>query len=176
MSAVLVIDDRDRRWVLASPRWRDRWRGNRLDDELAAGLPPEESRARAARAAVLVAPDTRNALAGRWAEILARTTGRPSTGRSATNTSAGRSVMGGPATRRSGVPVGRSRVLAAAADIRALVEALRARAPVPARGVAIANRLLTDGAGPLYRTGSGDLGATVRSAVRHLAPDTLRGV
>jgi hypothetical protein len=156
MSAVLLIDDRDRRFVLATPRWRDRWRGNRLDDELAAGLPPEESRARAARAAVLVAPDTRNALAGRWADVLARTTS-------------------GPAKIRSGVPVGRSRVLAAVADIRRLVEALRAQAPVPARGVAIANRLLTDGAGPLYRTGSGDLGETVRSAVRHLDAGTLHG-
>jgi hypothetical protein len=139
-----------------TPRWRDRWRGNRLDDELAAGLPPEESRARAARAAALVAPATRNALAGRWADVLARTTS-------------------GPATMRSGVPVGRSRVLAAVADIRRLVEALRAQAPVPARGVAIANRLLTDGAGPLYRTGGGDLGATVRSAIRHLDADTLDG-
>jgi hypothetical protein len=47
------------------------------------------------------------------------------------------------------------------------------QAPVPARGVAIANRLLTDGAGPLYRTGSGDLSVIVRSALRHLDADEL---
>jgi hypothetical protein len=154
MSPVLLIDDVDQRWILATPRWRDRFHRNRLDEELAAGLPPEGSRARAVRAAALVVPAYRGAIADRWADILAAKKRR----------------------RSKRLAVERDRVQAAVADIRGLIEALRAHAPVPARGVAIANRLLTDGAGPLYRTGSGDLGELVRAAVRHLDADWLHGV
>jgi hypothetical protein len=65
----------------------------------------------------------------------------------------------------------RSDVLAAAADIREMVGALRVAGPVPARGVAIAMRLLTDGTGPLYNSRSRtDLRATVCAAIRHLDP------
>jgi hypothetical protein len=154
MSPVLLVDEVDQRWVLATPRWRDRFHRNRLDDELAAGLSPEGSRARAVRATALVEPAYRGAIADRWVEILADKKRR----------------------RRKRLAVERDRVRAAAADIGSLVEALRAHAPVPARGVAIANRLLTDGAGPLYRTGRGDLGELVRAAVRNLDADWLHGV
>jgi hypothetical protein len=41
-------------------------------------------------------------------------------------------------------------VAAAESSLRLLVDCLRAPLPVPARGVALANLLLTDGTGPLY--------------------------
>jgi hypothetical protein len=63
----------------------------------------------------------------------------------------------------------RSRLRAAEADIRAMIDVLRDSLPVPARGVAIANRLLTDGTGPLYSARNGeDLQAAVRSAIHYL--------
>jgi hypothetical protein len=67
------------------------------------------------------------------------------------------------------IPVMRSRVRAAEADIRAMIEVLRDSLPVPARGVAIASRLLTDGNGPLYSARNHeDLHAGVRDAIHHL--------
>jgi hypothetical protein len=68
------------------------------------------------------------------------------------------------------MPLLRARVVAANAEIRRLIGALRAAAPVSARGVAMARQLLTDGAGPLYNAQSTlDLVATIRAAIRHLA-------
>jgi hypothetical protein len=106
-----------------------------LDTQLATGLPPDGSRRRALRAAELVTPETRERLAGNWEQMLDRAL----------------------APRRSGdpsAPLARGRIFAARDDIRQLVAALRIRRPVPARGVAMARLLLTDGSGPLYRSRS----------------------
>jgi hypothetical protein len=105
------------------------------------------------RASLLVEPATRDELADDWQDVC---------GRAAAQT---RTVID------SRVPLVRSRVLAADADIRRMIVALRATGPVPARGVAIASRLLSDGTGPLYNARNGsDLGAAVRDAIRHLDP------
>jgi len=104
------------------------------------------------RANLLVEPATRAELAECWL----RTLGRAAQARS----------VAGPR-----VPLQRSRVFAAHAEIRRMIVALRAQAPVPVRGVAIASVLLSDGTGPLYNARSGlDLRGAVRDAIRHLDP------
>jgi hypothetical protein len=69
------------------------------------------------------------------------------------------------------VPVARVRVNAATELITDLIDALRCSAPVPARGVALAEGLLTDARGPLYSTWSGEhLMVALAEAARYLAP------
>ncbi len=138
-------------WVLVRVRLRDRalarWRQLTLDAELAAGRPAARSRLRAVRAGMLTAPPLRQELARNWENVLAG------------------------AGTRSTVPTQRTRVLAAEDEIRQLITSLRAVGPVPARGVAIANLLLTDGSGPVYDPRStADLRATVQDALHHLDP------
>jgi hypothetical protein len=152
----VVVADVARRWALARPRLWDRlvvrWQTLTLDAQLAAGKPVEADRRRALRATLLVArgPGYHRPFGGN--------TGRGGAGR----------VRTGTGLR---IPLQRSRVLAADADIRRLIVALRASAPVPARGVAIARMLLNDGTGPLYNARSTlPLGAAVRDAIRHLNP------
>lgn len=71
------------------------------------------------------------------------------------------------------VPLRRERIAAAEADIRELQRSLRASAPVPARGVAMASSLLADGTGPLYyRDSRVDVRAAVQEAIQHLDPST----
>ena len=156
MTAVIVADGTSHRWAIARSgpvdRLLVRWRTPALDAQLAAGRPAEHDRHRAVRAGMLVDPASRGALAGHWEELLARAA-RP------------------PRPSDARVPLVRPRILAADADIRRMIAALRASAPVPARGVAIASRLLTDGTGPLYNVKSAmDLRALVRSAIRQLDP------
>jgi len=153
---VIVDESTGRRWALARPRaWElllVRWRARTLDTQLAAGLRVEGSRLRALRADLLVAPATRADLADCWQNLLDRAV-------------QARTVTG------PRVPLQRSRVRAADADIRRMIGALRASAPVPARGVAIASALLTDGTGPLYHAHSTQpLRAAVRDAIRELDP------
>ncbi|HWM59383.1 MAG TPA: hypothetical protein VNO83_16260 [Pseudonocardia sp.] len=70
-------------------------------------------------------------------------------------------------------PVRWSAVTAAAPEIRRLVTALRTEQPVPARGVALAHVLLTDGTGPLFHhQPDRDLAAAVRDAVQCLDPSS----
>ena len=65
----------------------------------------------------------------------------------------------------------RDRVRAAETEIRELAAALRVAQPVPARGVALATLLLTDGISPLYHwPNRADLGAQLREAIHHLDP------
>jgi hypothetical protein len=153
---VVVADVAGRPWALARPGLWDRllvrWRGLTLDAQLAAGHPVEADRRRAMRANLLVEPATRAELADCWQDVLSRA----ARVRSVTDPR---------------VPLQRSRVLAADADIRRMIVALRVSAPVPARGVAVASTLLGDGAGPLYNPLSGlDLRGAVRDAIRHLNP------
>ena len=129
-----------------------RWRASTLDARLAAGHPAEADLRTAMRASLLVEAAKRYELAECWQNLL----GRAARVRSGTG---------------SRVPLRRSRVLAADADIRRMIVALGVSGPVPARGVAIASTLLSNGTGPLYNARSGlDLRDAVRDAIRHLDP------
>jgi hypothetical protein len=144
------------RWELVQSRIQDRllahWRALDLDEQLAAGRSPGTDRLRAVRAGMLIAPAQRRRLAASWADL--------------------RTASTGPARRRPvGVPLQRARINAARDDIQRLVDALRAPGPASARGVALANLLLTDGTSPVYQRHSPvDLPAALRAAVRHLDP------
>jgi hypothetical protein len=121
-----------------------------LDRRLADGTAGRNDWLSTVRADVLQEPATRLTLADGWAAVLQRADDP-------------RRLMD------PRVPVMRSRVRAAEADIRAMIDVLRDSLPVPARGVAIANRLLTDGTGPLYSARNGEyLRAAVRSAIHYL--------
>ena len=130
-----------------------RIRATLLDTRLAVGASPESGRLIARRARALVVPAHRQRLASDWDRVVRIALERPATA--------------------AHVPVRRDWIVAAEADIRELQRALLASAPVPARGVAIASILLTDGAGPVYNRDSRvDLRAVVQEAIRHLDPST----
>lgn len=144
----IVDPPRRRHRVLA------RLRAGQLDAQLADGRSPDDGGQRAARSAQLVTPQARAQLADHWQDVLARAQ-RPHH----------------PTDPR--VPLPRERILAAAPEILDLAACLRAAAPVPVRGVAMAHRLLTDGAGPLYRRSSPvPLRDAIAAVSRHLDPAT----
>jgi len=66
------------------------------------------------------------------------------------------------------VPVHAANIRAAEATIHEVIERLLAPRPVDARGVARLRRLLSDGAGPLYLSGVGDLEGRLRAAAAAL--------
>ena len=142
----------------ANHRWVQllaRLSSSRLDGQLAAGVPPESSPLAAARAERLVSFPMRSALAQHWGDVLARAARPP------------------PAARPPVVPLCRGRIIAARRDIQELLGALSTQLPVPARGVAAANRLLTDGTGPLYNPAcTTDLSEAMRKVVELLDPAT----
>jgi hypothetical protein len=153
---VLVRDDHAGQYVQYPRRpWYRllaEWRSLTLDHELARGYDPDGSRLRAVRAAALVAPSARAQLASCWQRLLERAA-RPAPARGAHPVLAGRQI------------------LAAEPDIRELIAALTVTRPVPARGAALANLLLIDGGGPVYRARSPhELDSAVREAIRHLDP------
>jgi hypothetical protein len=157
---VLVHSAPDPDSPLVHYRWRlwDRlasgWFSAHLDAQLAAGRSPERGRLRAVRAAVLVAPSNRAQLAGYWDHLLERAHSAPA-------------VIGAP------IPLAREQILAARPEIVELSAALRARLPVPVRGVAEATVLLTDGTGPVYsRRSHRDLRSELRTAIARLDPAT----
>jgi hypothetical protein len=149
-SHVLVLDRPDGAVSLTTrriDRLGARALGARLDRELAAGRPPEWSRLHAARAEQLVALPFREALAGSWERVV-------------------KSVVRRPLHRAAAVT-------AARAPILLLAERLRAPLPVPARGVALAQRLLTDGTGPLFSPfSSATLEGALAEAIAALDPAT----
>jgi hypothetical protein len=129
------------------------WRGFALDAQLAAGASPEGDRLLAARAIVLVDLPRRQKLARDWGRLAKVARERQA--------ASGR------------IPLRRDRILAAEPEILQLQECLRARLPVPARGVAMANRLLTDATGPVYsRKARVDLSTALRNAIREMDPQT----
>jgi hypothetical protein len=133
-------------------RLQARLRGAALDAALAGGCPPESSRLLAARAALLVAPGKRRAVAASW-EHLVRVARR---------------LEPSP---RAAVPVRADQVIAAEPAIDELVRLLRAGLPVPARGVAMARLPLTDPTSPVYaRRAPGALTEAVRAAADQLDP------
>jgi len=128
-----------------------RIRGPLLDTSLAAGASPESGPLIALRARALVVPAQRRRLASDWERVV-------------------RAARERPASTKQ-VPLRRDWIVAAEADIRELQRSLRASAPVPARGVAMASNLLTDGTGPVYnRNSRADLRAAVQEAIQHLDP------
>jgi hypothetical protein len=123
-----------------------------LDRQLASGLAPESNRLLAARAEMLVAPRTCSELVQNWQHLLDQTHRPP--------------VMRSPRVRLC-----RDRIIAAEDDIREMLSELGASRPVPSRGIAMAGRLLRDGAGPLYnRHCATDLHAALRDIRVHLDP------
>ena len=103
----------------------------RLDAELAAGVSPSRSEEHALRAAQLVARRRRARLARGLRRAATVATDR------------------GPTD--AGIPVCRSAVLAARPTLLALADDLVELPDPRARGVALVQRLLVDGDGPLYR-------------------------
>ena len=110
--------------------------GASLDASLAAGHPPESSRLLAARARDIVSLRRRRSIAGSWEHVL-RVAHRAQRAR----------LAGSPS---AAVPICADRVVAAEPAIRGLMNGLAAPLPVPARGVAMARVLLTDGNSPVY--------------------------
>ena len=143
-TAVIPIRLRDR---LLARLW-----ARSLDAEISLGLPPETRWLRAVRASQLTTPHERAKVAAGLARVLMHASSLAP-------------------TPPGVVPVARGRVNAASEPITDLIDALRCSAPIPARGVAMVEGLLTDACGPLYTTGSGEhLMVALAEAARYLAP------
>jgi hypothetical protein len=126
--------------------------GSHLDHQLAGGRRPEETGLLSARAHLLVSPAMRFTLAENWRHTLDQAR-QPRT------------------ARDPRVPLDRRSILASEGQIRQMIDALLATAPVPARGCAMAGWLLGDGAGPLYaRHRPGELAVAVDEVIEHLDP------
>jgi hypothetical protein len=129
------------------------WNGFSLDARLAAGASPEGDRLLAARAIILVKLRRRQKLARDWGRLANMARERPAA-----------SVR---------IPLRRDRLVAATPEILELQDCLRAALPVPVRGVAMANRLLTDATGPVYnRRSPVDLRIALRDAIWQMDPGT----
>jgi hypothetical protein len=128
--------------------------GGALDRQLATGASPESSRLLAARAEYLVSSRVRRDMAQHWFRVLRQ------------------ARMPSPA-RRQAAHLRRTQVLRAEREIGEMLDALVVALPVPARGVATASCLLTDGTGPLYNPNCPvELSATLREATAQLNPAT----
>lgn len=151
---VLLLDD-DGLEVCRVTWWQRlqmRVHADTLDRLLAAGVPPESDVLLALRAERLARPRTRETLARTIERLLLAS-----------------QTYGDRRTRPSMAVL--PRVACARADLEALVERLRAPAPLSARGVADTSLLLRDGSGPVYRYEStADLGALVRRIAAELDP------
>jgi len=122
---------------------------NRFDKQLAAGVAPEPGSALAAHVARLASAGERRKLAETLQHSVSETHSRR--------------------TRISAqIPVDRSGVAAAVGLIDQVVLRLRGPRPVSARGVARLRLLLSDGCGPMYWSGGGDLGAALRVVLAQL--------
>jgi hypothetical protein len=120
-----------------------------LDQRLAAGAAPEESVLLAARARQLSSAAQRQQLTRGWLAVLDRAA-RPPESLS-------------PLSPR--MPLRRTAIAGAQGDIRLMLAVVQGRPAIGAQGIALARMLLMDGAGPLYKSGSGaDLAAAVRDA------------
>jgi hypothetical protein len=135
---------RDRLWA--------RLRARRLDSALAAGISPATSAPMAIRARALVGAENRRGLA---ASLKLAATGG----------------CGGPAFGSRVTPP-RSQVAEARPDVERLAGRLAGADPVNARGVALTQGLLSEGAGPLFWARSPQsLRARLREAFEALEPD-----
>ncbi len=153
---VLVAVGRDGRVAAERPRLRDRlaahWRAQRLDRELADGVPPEASAALALRAQRLTEPDWRWSMAGALRRVL-------------------RDANANRGQRFGRVTPNVRAVKSASEELSRLADTLDDPGPVAAQGVARAWLLLTDGTGPLYNARSRvSLCAGAVRAARDLRP------
>lgn len=125
----------------------------RLDHDLAAGASADATAELALRGQTLVRPSQRRALA-RAVQRLVSEANRTS-----------------PRLFRSGSPIRREKVAAAATEFAALADRLLAPVPVSAHGVAYVSVLLSDGAGPLFHPGDPEvLRRQIRVAINALDP------
>jgi hypothetical protein len=99
----------------------------------------------------LVSPQFRFALASNWQRLLEGARDRPHA--------------------LATVPTRRAEIEALESEMGQVISSLTVPGPVPARGVALASVLISDGAGPLYR-GSGlrSLARALQMTVEHLDP------
>lgn len=101
-------------------------------------------------AQVLVSPVMRRELAHSWEHLLVQAR-RP------------------PVMRDSRAPFNRRAIIECECEIQVMLKALLMPLPVPARGTAMASRLLREGEGPIYnRHRSGELGASLRETTAQL--------
>jgi hypothetical protein len=132
---MIVVLDEGTGLGLRRVRWRDRLavraRASALDDQLAAGASPESSVTLALHAARLCRPAQRRVLARSLTRVVA--------------------TAEAPEPRRLRVPVCRTAVHQARAELAAVAGRLTASGPVDVRGVARVRSLLADGTGPLYQ-------------------------
>ncbi len=153
---MLLLDDGAGGAVAMYPRLRDRlaalFRADRLDSDLAAGISPDSTPARALRAQMLVCTSTRRSLAAAVMRLMSR-------------------AVDPIRAPRVAPPLCRDRVQAAMAEFAQLRRRLVAAGPVSACGVAQLSILLSRGDGPLYnRANTDDLVAAVRRASAALDP------
>jgi hypothetical protein len=135
----------------------------RLDRELARGARPETNVGLAARAVQLTSMRCRRELAESLQRILAAVLPVSSRGGTMAADSSTRVV------RQPHVPIRRDRISRSASELEELAARLARPGPVPARGVAMVNQLLTDGGGPLYRKAcTDDLAAIAEQAAQAL--------
>jgi hypothetical protein len=121
----------------------------RFDNQIAAGVAPEPGSALAAHVSRLASAGERRKLAEALQHSVSETHSR-------------RPRMSAT------IPVDRSAVVAAVGVIDQVALRLRGPRPVSARGVARLRLLLSDGGGPLYWSGGGDLGAELRLVLAQL--------
>jgi hypothetical protein len=126
-----------------------RLRARRFDDMLAVGAPAEAGSALAVHAARLVSPAERRALSRSLRIALTAADGSEP----------------GVSMR---APLHRGNVNAAAGLIDTIAHRLDSPRPVAARGVARLRRVLSDGRGPLYLCGTGDLSGRLGAALAAL--------
>jgi len=130
-------------------RMTARLRAARFDRALAVGVPAPAGSALAAHAARLTSVAERQAVA----RALRR---------------AVRDAKDTRATQSGRVPMHRANIASAEALIDEVRLRLHAPHPVSARGMARLRQLLSDGTGPLYRYGSGDLAGRLRAVLAAL--------
>jgi hypothetical protein len=133
-------------------RVRARWQRDALDEKLAYGADPSASAELALRASQLRSRKGRDEIATRIERVLTEVSDQ------------------WPPTVTQAVPVHRSAVRDNARDIYAVTRRLHDDEPIDVRGAAMASRLISDGSGPLYRHGHGDLAHTVRATRLALDP------
>jgi hypothetical protein len=142
-----------------------RCRAGRLDRELAEGASPEASIGLAARATRLTSTEFRRDLAASLQRIVLATGEWPPT-LPARAVAAPKSPGAAHPPR---VPLRLARISQSARLLADLAGRLASPGPVPARGVAIVTRLLSEGTGPLYREASrDDLGVIIERATQAL--------
>lgn len=126
-----------------------RLRADKFDKMLAVGVPARQGSALAVHAERLTTSQER--------EAIARSLRREF-----------ESARRATAVASSCIPVQRADVLAAEDLIEALTLRLHSPQPVQARGMARLRKILSDGAGPMYRGGRGDLAGRLGAALAEL--------